>query len=47
MYGKDLEDMRMGYDDAYSRLAQIKLAPKRCNDTEIKFLLQSGLHSHN
>ena len=39
MYGKDLEDMRMGYDDAYSRLSQTKLAPKRCNDTDIKFLL--------
>ena len=38
MYGKDLEEMRMAYDDAVSRFSLIKLNPKRCTDLEIKFL---------
>ena len=38
MYGKDLEDMKMSYNDAFSRLSQMKLSPKACNDTDIKFL---------
>ena len=38
MYGKDLEEMKMAYDDAFTRFSQIKLAPKRCSDLEIKFL---------
>jgi len=37
-YGKDLEEMKMAYDDAFSRFAQMKLAPERCNDLDIKFL---------
>ena len=38
VYGKDLEEMRMGYDDAFARFNLIKLNPKRCDDLEIKFL---------
>ena len=38
LYGKDLEEMKLAYDDAFSRFAQIKLSPKRCNDVEIEFL---------
>ena len=38
MYGRDLEEMKMGYDDAFARFSQIKLAPSRCNDLEIEFL---------
>ena len=38
MYGKDLEEMKMAYDDAFARFNLIKLAPKRCSDLEIQFL---------
>ncbi len=38
MYGRDLEDMRMSYNDAFARLTQLKLSPTKCNDTDIKFL---------
>ena len=32
MYGRDLEEMRMANDDAYSKFYQLKLGPKRCDD---------------
>ena len=38
MYGRDLEEMKLGYNDALSRFNLIKLSPKPCSDLEIKFL---------
>ena len=38
MYGKDLEELRMAFDDSMARFRQIKLNPVECRDTEIKFL---------
>ena len=38
MYGKDLEEMKMAYDDAFSKFNVIKLGPKRCSDLDIQFL---------